>query len=157
MGLAHPRAEISMKTNNLSELYRAMVEGRADVLDIHGCWRSDLPSFGGEAPSDTAGIWSWDEESMIVGSCADDLQIEGRYYPDTAAIVAITVLSDEDRTFSILSDWNEDRIEGQNWPSDDEVRARLEQEIGRSVKAIVFSDGGDHPVYSEAIYTWIEA
>jgi len=26
---------------------------------------SDLPTFGGEAPADTTGVWSWDETHML--------------------------------------------------------------------------------------------
>lgn len=26
-----------------------------------------LPTFGGEAPVDTRGVWSWDETSVLVG------------------------------------------------------------------------------------------
>ena len=27
----------------------------------------ELPLFGGEAPDDTAGVWSWDAASLLVG------------------------------------------------------------------------------------------
>lgn len=46
---------------------------RHGVLD----WTS-LPTFGGEAPSDTEGVWSWDEDRLLVGSSASDLTIEPR-------------------------------------------------------------------------------
>ena len=36
---------------------------------------SDLPCFGGEAPDDTTGVLSWDETSLLVGTCADDVEI----------------------------------------------------------------------------------
>ena len=39
-----------------------------------GRW-DDLPTFGGEALENTAFVWSWDTERMIVGSCADDVEI----------------------------------------------------------------------------------
>lgn len=36
---------------------------------------SDLPTFGGEEPPDTSGIWSWDAAHMLVGGCLDELEI----------------------------------------------------------------------------------
>ena len=40
-------------------------------------WTS-LPTFGGEEPQDTAGVWSWDATRLLVGTCADDLKIVAR-------------------------------------------------------------------------------
>ena len=62
----------------LDELLALMLENDPSVLDVHGDWRSDLPTFGGEPPADTAGIWSWDASRIIIGECADDLVIEAR-------------------------------------------------------------------------------
>lgn len=28
---------------------------------------SDLPAFGGETPARTEGVWSWDEDRLLVG------------------------------------------------------------------------------------------
>ena len=39
-------------------------------------WTS-LPNYGGEEP-DTDGVWSWDADRLLVGSCADDLEIVTR-------------------------------------------------------------------------------
>ena len=39
---------------------------------------TDLPTFGGTEPSDTDGIWSWDESRLLVGTCIDDMVIEDR-------------------------------------------------------------------------------
>ena len=39
---------------------------------------TDLPTFGGAEPDDTDGVWSWDAESLLVGTCAADLKIEPR-------------------------------------------------------------------------------
>ena len=38
-------------------------------------WSDELPTFGGKEPNCTVGVWSWDEESVLVGTCADDLKI----------------------------------------------------------------------------------
>lgn len=42
-----------------------------------GDWTS-LPTFGGEEPDVTTGVWSWDHTHMIVGTCADDVEIVSR-------------------------------------------------------------------------------
>lgn len=40
-------------------------------------WTS-LPTFGGEEPHNTVGVWSWDATRLLVGTCADDLKIVDR-------------------------------------------------------------------------------
>lgn len=47
---------------------------------------SDLPIFGGEAPDDTHGVWSWDEQSLLIGAGWDDWEIVDR--DDVAAACA---------------------------------------------------------------------
>jgi hypothetical protein len=37
-----------------------------------------LPSFGGQMPFDTTGIWSWDEKNLLIGDCTMDLKIVSR-------------------------------------------------------------------------------
>lgn len=44
-----------------------------------GCDWTDLPTFGGEAPRDTAGIWSWDATRLLVGDDARSLGIVERH------------------------------------------------------------------------------
>lgn len=44
-----------------------------DAID----WTS-LPTFGGAEPASTLEVWSWDETRLLVGTCADDLQIVDR-------------------------------------------------------------------------------
>ena len=39
---------------------------------------SSLPTFGGEEPSETSEIWSWDNDSILVGRSADDMEIISR-------------------------------------------------------------------------------
>ena len=70
---------------NLDKLFELMVAANtetwadAGLPTAHGDpdW-TGLPTFGGEAPDDTRGIWSWDETRLIVGTCADDLEIMER-------------------------------------------------------------------------------
>lgn len=46
-----------------------------DIDDREMC---DLPTFGGDAPSDTSEIWSWDEEHLLIGACSDEYEIVTR-------------------------------------------------------------------------------
>ena len=39
---------------------------------------TDLQTFGGDEPDSTLGVWSWDSNSLLVGTCADDLKIVSR-------------------------------------------------------------------------------
>lgn len=63
----------------------AACEDLDDLLDLlrdrdasrHLDW-TDLPTYGGEEPGDTGGVWSWDAERLLVGSCADDVRIVDR-------------------------------------------------------------------------------
>jgi len=50
----------------------AVVQGHApDDLD-------GLPTFGGTEPDDTTEVWSWDENWLLVGTCASNLEIVDR-------------------------------------------------------------------------------
>ena len=62
-----------MTYKNLEELLTAM---RADTFDE---WEiSGLPNFGGDEPSDTAEVWSWDETRLIVGTDLLNFEIVNR-------------------------------------------------------------------------------
>ena len=56
----------------------------SDYLDVENEMRvrgidmTSLPTFGGYEPTDTAGIWSWSDSHMIVGSCISDMRIVSR-------------------------------------------------------------------------------
>lgn len=75
------------KPETLQDLFDLMVANDPQTLDVHGQWRSDLPTFGGTDPrrarssspeywSMCTPIWSWNGTHAIVGICADDLTIE---------------------------------------------------------------------------------
>lgn len=66
------------RSTNLEELLDALIERAAWTLDRHGDWSTDLPTFGGEEPDNTDGIWSWSDHYLLVGTCADDLEIVDR-------------------------------------------------------------------------------
>ena len=63
----------------LADLLDALRETRdLDGEDRDEIDWSMLPTFGGEEPDSTRGVWSWDTESLIVGTCADDIKIVNR-------------------------------------------------------------------------------
>lgn len=70
-----------MTFKNLDELFKAMKqdhrrdEGEGDPR--LGDW-TDLPVFGGLEIENTIGVWSWDANRKIVGTCASDIQIVNR-------------------------------------------------------------------------------
>ena len=39
---------------------------------------SGLPTFGGEEPTDTSGVWSWDEGRLLVGEDSNSMEIVSR-------------------------------------------------------------------------------
>lgn len=62
----------------LRSLYDAMIARAPETVDRDGQWRDDLPTFGGDEPADTQEIWSWDATHLLVGACADELEIVSR-------------------------------------------------------------------------------
>jgi hypothetical protein len=67
---AEMRAALQPAT--LDELAEMMRDGRV------ACDWDELPTFGGDEPTDTAAVWSWDATRAIVGTCADDIEIISR-------------------------------------------------------------------------------
>ncbi len=63
---------------SLEDLEAALKEDDPAALDRDGAWCTNLPTFGGEEPANTAEIWSWDETRLLMGTCADDLEIVDR-------------------------------------------------------------------------------
>jgi hypothetical protein len=72
------RSKIAAATN-LAALLAALRDTRDLPAEAQAeiDW-SDLPVFGGEESDSTLGVWSWDAESLIVGTCADDIKIVSR-------------------------------------------------------------------------------
>ena len=62
----------NMKGNGLLILKMAL-EANPNEYEWDKC-----PLFGGEEPDDTTGILSWDPTHLLIGTCADDLQIISR-------------------------------------------------------------------------------
>ena len=48
----------------LNELCNTL--NNASYEEIQDIDLSDLPTFGGEEPADTRGVWSWDEKNLLV-------------------------------------------------------------------------------------------
>lgn len=56
---------------NLNELFDALKERTVELDD-------DLPTFGGSEPDCTLEVWSWNSTHLIVGTCADDIEVLSR-------------------------------------------------------------------------------
>jgi predicted transcriptional regulator len=69
--------EEMMQPKTLKELYGMMQKNDGRLLELYGDW-SSLPVFGGSEPPQTVGIWSWDENDLIVGTCSADISIVPR-------------------------------------------------------------------------------
>ena len=83
--------EAILTASNLTELLVALNTAgdeinrlQADGLDAGGLigdyGRSvpECPTFGGDEPEDTAGVWSWDEDRLLVGEGWGSCQIVAR-------------------------------------------------------------------------------
>ena len=68
-----------LTARNLSDLVEALRQTRSLSPEDQAAidW-SELPTFGGAEPADTSGVWSWDADSLLVGTCADDLEVVDR-------------------------------------------------------------------------------
>lgn len=64
------------KNSQATTLVELLAEMQADT-DDEMQW-DELPTFGGDEPADTVGVWSWDETHMIVGECPRDVEIVAR-------------------------------------------------------------------------------
>ncbi len=69
---------MSIELKSLDDLFSAMKDNDPRTLDHHGQWSSELPTFGGLEPDDTAGVWSWDEKRILTGTCGADLAMEDK-------------------------------------------------------------------------------
>ena len=59
-----------------TDLEDLLADMRADTFNE---WEiSGLPTFGGDEPSDTAEVWSWDETRLIVGTDCRNFEIINR-------------------------------------------------------------------------------
>lgn len=65
--------KIVFNLDSLDELMEYLsIVGADDVK-----W-DELPKFGGDEPAHTLECWSWDEERVMVGRCAYELEIMTR-------------------------------------------------------------------------------
>lgn len=55
-----------MKATNLKDLLNELRNMTAEELEQMDM--ASLPTFGGEEPSDTSAVWSWDADSLLVGT-----------------------------------------------------------------------------------------
>jgi|WetSurMetagenome_2_1015567.scaffolds.fasta_scaffold1661089_1 hypothetical protein len=61
---------VAKNLGELKKIWENMTDDENDMLDS-----TSLPTFGGSEPSDTTGVWSWDEKNLLVGTCRSDLEI----------------------------------------------------------------------------------
>ena len=78
MTTTEARANIAAATS-LTALMQALRDTRSLTSEEQDeiNW-TDLQTFGGDEPASTAEVWSWDADSLLVGTCADDLEIVSR-------------------------------------------------------------------------------
>jgi len=52
-----------------NEINRIQQDGldAGDLIGDYGRSVSECPTFGGDEPEDTAGVWSWDDTHLLVG------------------------------------------------------------------------------------------
>lgn len=60
----------SILTDHALRIIAAEAAGEAPPAELD---LSDLPTFGGDEPLDTLGVWSWDADSLLVGDGSDFL------------------------------------------------------------------------------------
>lgn len=65
-----------MTIDTLDQLLVALRTGTIGS-DEYNEW-TDLPTFGGPEPESTIGVWSWDPERLLIGTCRDDIEIVDR-------------------------------------------------------------------------------
>jgi len=103
------RINAATDLGDLIEILRELdATGELEYVDI-----TDLPTFGGTEPPDTQGVWSWDETSMIVGSCVGT----GEFAGDFRIVSRSEYLSDgqpeqitlDDPRATALRDWLNER------------------------------------------------
>lgn len=63
---AHRIAASTADCENLGELLAFLNTLDGEELERRGVDLAGLPTFGGEAPADTQGVWSWDAHSLLV-------------------------------------------------------------------------------------------
>ena len=66
--------DVNLPANSLEELIELIRADHDDAIDM-----SSLPTFGGETPADTMGVWSWDRHRLLVGEGLQDLRIIDRH------------------------------------------------------------------------------
>jgi len=104
---------------NLSELLDAILAIRQEDQSIEfDKVMERLPTFGGKEPAETDGIWSWDEDSLLVCNAACDLVIVDRPSYEVLDLETNEVL--EGTPSSSLVNKSMESHEGSVWATYDE-------------------------------------
>ena len=72
------RHEESGPIDDLDDLLCVLRMGAGEVRCENGRHLDELAVYGGTEPDDTEGVWSWDAERLLVGTCSDDFEIVPR-------------------------------------------------------------------------------
>lgn len=88
--MMHIHKRVCYETRCLEQLIDALTDARGMAVraarrdgEDESCvddgvdWTS-LPTYGGEQPINTSGMWSWDATRLLVGTCLSDLRIINR-------------------------------------------------------------------------------
>ena len=57
---------IVQSAESLDDLLDAWRDGNCAIFEAPGVPRADLPTYGGEAPDETTGVWSWDAARVLI-------------------------------------------------------------------------------------------
>jgi len=68
--------ETACKNNASAEDEEAL--DQENEMRVRGVDMARLPTFGGEEPADTSGVWSWSASRVLVGACISEMQIVAR-------------------------------------------------------------------------------
>ena len=69
--------ELNTLGEEINRLQAACIDA-GDIIGDYGRAVSECPTFGGDEPEDTAGVWSWDETHLLVGEGWGGLEIVAR-------------------------------------------------------------------------------
>jgi len=92
-------SKAATKPATLAELMDAVQDGRVELTD-------EMDDFGGEEPDCTAGVWSWDEGHLLVGTHAGDLEIVAREHHAAEILQHHAEAMHEDRELAEKAEWS---------------------------------------------------
>src|SRR5690606_24912295 len=119
------------KPTNLEELLQAIRDGRYSEREM-----SDLPTFGGEPPADTSGVWSWDETRILTQTASGDLRIVPRpVHCECGASTGVRCAWSGPESETVQVEWMPEHLRASHraagnsgtWPHNGSLRLRVER------------------------------